>query len=167
MRAFGKADVAFLPGLGFGVTIQPGPITREMIAGLFPHQTTVVHEQMTGTQILEVLEQSATNLRPPDDMDRVGGMVQTAGMRWTIDLTRPVGHRTRDVTIGNTPLDPARSYAVMTNGGMLQGTHRYTSFARGTAIERDEVPFSRMLEDALHVMGIIHAPQLGDVALIR
>lgn len=167
LRTFGKADVAFLPGLGFGVTIQPGPITREMIVGLFPHQTTVVHEQMTGAQILEVLEQSATNLKPADDMDRVGGMVQTAGMRWTMDLTRPVGQRIREVTIGNAALDPARVYTVMTNGGMLQGTHRYTSFARGAAIERDEVPFSRMLEDALHATGIIRAPQTGDVTLIK
>ena len=167
LRAFGKADVAFLPGLGFGVTIQPGPITREMIVALFPHPTTVVHEQMTGAQILEVLEQSATNLRPADDMDRVGGMVQTAGMRWTIDLTRPVGQRIRDVTIGNAALDPTGVYSVMTNGGMLQGTHRYTSFARGTAIERDEVPFSRMLEDALHAMAVVRAPQAGDITLIK
>ena len=167
LRTYGKADVAFLPGLGFGVTIQPGPVTREMIVGIFPHPTPVVHETLTGAQILEVLEQSATNLRPLDDMDRVGGMVQTAGVRWTIDFTQPAGRRIRGVSIGGAELDPTRMYRVMTNGGMLQGTHRYTAFARGTDIERDEVPFSRVLENALRVMGAIRAPQLGDVTVIR
>ncbi|HWE43700.1 MAG TPA: bifunctional UDP-sugar hydrolase/5'-nucleotidase [Gemmatimonadaceae bacterium] len=167
LRSFGKSDVAFLPGLGFGVTIQPGPVTREMVVALFPHPTTVVHEKLTGAQILQVLEQSATNLKPRDDMDRVGGMVQTAGMRWTIDLTRPEGERIRDVSIGGTPLDPAKTYTVMTNGGMLQGTHRYVTFANGTEIERDEVPFAKMLEDALRAMGTIRAPALGDVTLIK
>ncbi len=37
LRDYGRADAAFLPGSGFGVTIQPGPITREMVVGLFPH----------------------------------------------------------------------------------------------------------------------------------
>ncbi|MHB1263887.1 MAG: bifunctional metallophosphatase/5'-nucleotidase [Gemmatimonadaceae bacterium] len=167
LRAFGQADVAFLPGLGFGVTIPRGPVTREMIARLFPHPTSVIREQLTGTQILEVLEQSATNLKPRDDMDRVGGMIQTAGIRWTMDLTRPEGERIRDVTLGGAPLDPGRRYTVMTTGGMLQGTHRYTSFARGSRIERFALPFATMLEDALRRMQTIQAPVLGDVTVIR
>jgi 5'-nucleotidase/UDP-sugar diphosphatase len=167
LRAYGHADVAFLPGLGFGVTLQAGPITREMILGLFPHPTTVVHETLTGAQMLAVLEQSATNLRPADDLDRVGGLVQTAGMRWTVDLTRLIGHRIREVTVGGVPLDLARSYRVMTNGGLLQGTHRYVWFAQGRDIERDELPFAVMLEQGLRAMGRVRAPVPGDITLIR
>ena len=122
LRREGNADVAFLPGLGFGVTIQPGPITREMVFGLFPHPTSVIHEQLTGGQILAVLEQSATNLRPLNDLDRVGGLIQTSGARWTVDLTKPVGHRVSDVRIGDRVLDENRLYRVTTNGGrLLQG----------------------------------------------
>src|SRR4029077_11643600 len=129
--------VAFLPGLGFGVTIQPGPITREMLVGLFPHPTSVIHERLSGRQILAVLEQSATNLRPVDDLDRVGGLIQTSGLRWTIDLTKPVGGRVRDVYVGKRPIDESVDYSVMTNGGLLQGTHRQTTFAEGRDIVRD------------------------------
>jgi len=167
IRDYGKADAAFLPGLGFGVTIQPGPITREQMIGLFPHPTSVVQERLTGAQILSVLEQSATNLRPTNDLDRVGGLVQTAGMRWTIDLTRPIGARIRDVSIGGQPIDVARSYAVVTNGGLLQGTHRYAAFAQGTDIVRDPKPFAAVLEAALRARGTIRAPRLGAVTLIK
>lgn len=167
LREYGRADVAFLPGLGFGVTIQPGPITREMLLGLFPHPTSVVHEQLTGAQILAVLEQSATNLRPADDLDRVGGLIQTAGMRWTVDLTKPIKHRIRDVLVGSQALEIGRSYAVMTNGGLLQGTHRQTVFAQGSNIVRDTKSFAAVLESALRARGTLRAPRLGAVTLVR
>ena len=167
LRRYGTADVAFLPGLGFGVTWQPGPVTREMIVGMFPHATAVIHESLTGAQILRILEQSATNLRPDSDLDRVGGLIQTAGMRWTVNLTRAVGHRVSNVFIGQRPLDDVARYSVMTNGGLLQGTHRQTTFADGQDIVRDPRPFSLVLEEALRALGTIHAPVLGAVTLIK
>jgi 2',3'-cyclic-nucleotide 2'-phosphodiesterase (5'-nucleotidase family) len=167
LRRAGGADVAFLPGLGFGVTIQPGPITREMLIGLFPHPTSVIHEKLTGRQILAVLEQSATNLRPADDIDRVGGMIQTAGLKWTIDLTRPIGRRISDVYVGSRAIDEAASYTVMTNGGLLQGTHRQATFAAGSDIVRDARSFAAVLEEGVTEMGPIHAPKLGAVTLVK
>ena len=167
LRRHGQADAAFLPGLGFGVTMQPGPVTREMVFGMFPHPTTVVREQLTGAQVLEVLEQSATNMRPVDELNRVGGLVQTSGMRWTVDLTGPIGQRIRDVAIGGAPLDAARTYVVMTNGGLLQGTHRYATFARGTAIVRDARPFAVIFEEGLRAMHTVRAPASGFVSLVK
>ncbi len=167
LRDYGRADAAFLPGSGFGVTIQPGPITREMLVGLFPHPTSVVRERLTGAEILTVLEQSATNLRPADDLDRVGGMVQTAGMRWTIDLTKPLGHRIRGVWIGGRRLDANGSYSVVTTGGLLQGTHRYTAFAKGSHIVYDGKSFAAVLEDGLRAKGTVHAPPLGTITLVK
>ena len=167
LRRAGNGDVAFLPGLGFGVTIQPGPITREMFAGLFPHPTSVIHEKLTGRQILAILEQSATNLRPADDMDRVGGLIQTSGLRWTVDFTRPIGHRISDVYVGVRILDEGGEYSVMTNGGLLQGTHRQATFAAGSAIVRDPRSFAAVLEDGIRQLGTIRAPVPGAVTLRR
>jgi 2',3'-cyclic-nucleotide 2'-phosphodiesterase (5'-nucleotidase family) len=167
LRRAGKSDVAFLPGLGFGVTIQPGPITREMLVGLFPHPTSVIHERLSGRQILAVLEQSATNLRPLSDLDRVGGLIQTSGLRWKVDLTKPVGHRVSDVRIGDRVLDPDTRYRVTTNGGLLQGTHRQATFAEGTEIVRDARSFASVLEEGVRTLGTIHAPALGAVTLVK
>jgi 5'-nucleotidase/UDP-sugar diphosphatase len=169
LRHAANADVAFLPGLGFGVTIQPGPITREMILGLFPHPTSVVHERLTGRQIVGVLEQSATNLRPVSEFDRVGGLIQTSGLRWTIDLGKPVGHRISEVFVGDRPisLDERARYSVVTNGGLLQGTHRQNIFATGTDIVIDERSFAVILEEAVRAMKTIRAPALGAVTLVK
>jgi 5'-nucleotidase/UDP-sugar diphosphatase len=167
LRRAGNADVAFLPGLGFGVTIQPGPITREMLLGLFPHPTSVIHERLSGRQILAILEQSATNLRPADDMDRVGGLIQTSGLRWTVDFTKPMGHRVSEVYVGARMLDEGAEYTVMTNGGLLQGTHRQATFAAGTAIVRDTRSFAAVLEDGVRKLKTIHAPTPGNVTLLK
>ncbi len=167
LRRAGNADVAFLPGLGFGVTIQPGPITREMLIGLFPHPTSVIHERLSGRQILDVLEQSATNLRPSNDLDRVGGLIQTSGLRWTIDLTKPVGHRISNVYVGDRALDASAFYTVVTNGGLLQGTHRQATFAEGSDIVRDPRSFAAVLEASMRMLGTIPAPAMGAVTLVK
>ncbi len=167
IRRSASAEVGFLPGLGFGVTIQPGSITREMLIGMFPHPTTVVHERLTGHQILAILEQSATNLRPVRDMDRVGGLIQTSGMRWTVDLTKALGHRVSDVYVGERPIGAETRYTVATNGGLLQGIHRQGTFAEGSDIVRDPRPFATVVEDGIKMLGTIHAPTLGAVRLVK
>lgn len=167
LRRAGNSDVAFLPGLGFGVTIQPGPITREMLVGLFPHPTSVIHERLSGRQIFAVLEQSATNLRPLNDLERVGGLIQTSGLRWKVDLTKPVGHRVSDVRVGERVLDADTQYRVTTNGGLLQGTHRQATFGEGTEIVRDARSFASVLEEGVRTLGTIHAPALGAVTLVK
>ena len=166
LREYANAEVSMLPGLGFGTTIRPGPVTREMLYAIFPHPSKIVHVTLSGAQILETLEQSATNLRPADDMDRVGGLLQTSGIRWTLDLTKPAGARVSAVSIGGTPLDRARTYRVVTNGGILQGTHRYTTIAKGANVERDERNVTEVLVDAFRRRGTVRAPTLGDITLI-
>ena len=167
LRRYGNADVAFLPGLGFGVTIQPGPITREMLVSLFPHPTAVIHERLTGRQITAVLEQSVTNLNPANHLDRVGGLIQTAGLHWVVDPAQPPGHRISDVRAGTRPLDAAAQYSVMTTCGLLQGTHRQTTFAEGRDIVRDERGFGVVLEAAIRAMGTLRAPEMGAITFIK
>ena len=167
LRQSANAEVAFLPGLGFGVTLQPGPITREMLFGLFPHPSAVVHMQLTGAQIQAILEQSATNLRPARAMDRVGGLIQSAGLRYTIDLTKPVGARVGRMSIGSTAMDPARYYRVVTTSGLLQGTHRQSMFAHGVGIRRDSQQVTAVLEAGLRAQQRVHAPVMGDVTLVQ
>lgn len=167
LRRYGNADVAFSPGLGFGITMQPGPVTREMLVGFFPHPTAIIHERLTGIQVMAVLEPSATNLKPAMDIDRVGGVIQTAGLRWTIDLTKPVCHRISGVYVGDRAIRDSTSYTVMTNGGLLQGTHRQATFAHGADIVRDERTFGAVLDERVRAMGTLRAPTTRFVTLIK
>lgn len=69
--------------------------------------------------------------------------------------------------IGHHALDAARRYRVVTNGGMLQGTHRYTTFAQGADVVREPTPMLAVLERAMREAGVVRAPPSGDVTVRR
>ena len=58
MRDETGADVALLPGVGYGVAIPAGPITAAQLRQLIPHDGTVFTMPLAGAQIREILEQS-------------------------------------------------------------------------------------------------------------
>jgi 5'-nucleotidase / UDP-sugar diphosphatase len=167
MMDYTGAELAFLPGIGYGVTLLPGPLTREMLYTLLPHPAKVVTVDLTGEQILEVLEQSAANQLPDDPSDIVGGIIQTAGLQFVIDLNRPVGERVFNVQIGDQPLDGDRIYRVVTNSGFKWGIHRYTTIQEGQNLTEMDVKVVDLVENVLSERGKVSAPQMGAVQLIR
>ncbi len=100
-------------------------------------------------------------------MDGVGGLVQTSGMQWTVDLTRPIGQRIRNVRVGDAPLDPSREYRIVTNESMLKGLHRYHSLAAGRDPQVLEQSVTEVVEASLRRRGLVRAPRLGNVTLVR
>lgn len=167
LRQHAGAEIAFLPGVGYGVSLEPGVVTREALTALLPHPTKVATVLLTGRQVHEVLEQSASNQKPADPMDAVGGLVQTSGLKWTVDLTRPAGQRIRDVRVGDAPLEPARAYRVVTHEGMLKGLHRYRTFAAGREPQVQPNSVTEVVEAAFRRRGTLRAPPLGSVTLIK
>ncbi len=167
LRAHTAAQVALLPGVGYGVSLAPGPITREALATLLPHPVQAATVELSGAQLLEVLEQSATNQRPTDPLERVGGLLQTSGLRWTVDLTRPIGQRVSDVAVGDRPLEMQRPYRVVTHEGMVGGLHRYHAIGRGRDIRILDEEVAAIVEAALRRAGTVGPPSVAAVTLVR
>ena len=166
MRETSGAEIAFLPGVGYGVTIEPGPITREQLYALLPHPSKMVTMTLTGQQVMEILEQSASNQKASDPMKGIGGLVQTSGLAFTVDLNRPEGRRVLNVLVGDRPLSPERSYKIVTNAGMREGIHNYASFARGRDVVEDPKSVTEIVEDGLRRQRTVGLPPLGRVRLI-
>ena len=165
MREHTGADIAFMPGVGYGVSIEPGPVTRERLYTLVPHPTKLVTLEMTGAQVKRLLEQSATNLNPGNDLDRVGGLVQSSGIGWTIDLNAPLGKRVSGVAVAGTAIDPGHWYKVATNAGMTGGLHRYV-FDDGRKVKTHNVTVTQLVEDGLVRRGTIVSPAMGNIRLV-
>ena len=165
LRAETGAAVALLPGVGYGVTLGPGPVTREALYTLLPHPATLVTVELTGAQILQVLEQSAANLAPASPERTVGGLVQSSGLGYTMDLGRPLGTRVSDVLVEGEPLDPARWYRVATHSGVLAGTHRYEAVGQGRCVERSDRRVTDLVEAHLIQAGTVRAPATGGVTV--
>ena len=107
------AQIAFSPGFRWGITIVPGQeITLEDVythtALTYPN--TWVRE-MTGAEILQVMEDVADNLFHPDPYYRQGGdMVRLGGLTYTIDPSKRVGRRIRDIRVAGRAMEPTRRY---------------------------------------------------------
>jgi len=166
LREVTQAEVAFMPGVGYGVSLEAGPITREALYTLLPHPSKLVTLELSGGQLLALLEQTATNLNPGTDLARVGGLLQSSGLAWTADLNLPAGHRVSGVRVNNQPLAEVRSYRVVTHTGMLTGIHHYTTFAQGRNIQKLKQSVTDVVEAGLKRRGTVAPPKLEAVGIV-
>lgn len=111
------AEIVLSPGFRWGGTVIPGDaITWEQITNAtaitYPN---CYRNQMTGTQIKEVLEDVADNIFHPDPYFQGGGdMVRMGGMGYAIDISKPMGSRISGMTHlkSGKPIEAAKTYTV-------------------------------------------------------
>ena len=110
------AEIALSPGVRWGASLIPGPITREDI-----HSVTsmtygqVYRNEMSGETLKTVMEDVADNIFNADPYYQQGGdMVRVGGLGYTIDPNAEMGNRISGMTLlrDNSPIDPARNYVV-------------------------------------------------------
>ena len=107
------AEIAFSPGFRWGATVIPGQaITFDdvMTHTALTYPNTWARE-MTGAEVVTVMEDVADNLFHRDPYYRQGGdMVRLGGLSYAIDPTAPRGRRIRDVRVGVRALEAGRRY---------------------------------------------------------
>lgn len=160
-----ETDAAFLPGVGYGISLQEF-ITSEDIYKLLPHPAKIVTLEMTGEQIRKTLEQTATNLKPENKMDIVGGLIQSSGINYHADLSKPIGERVTEVKINNRPIVDSEVYKVATHSGMLNGIHSYVEFAKGTNIKKTDIVLTEFILETFRQMAKLDFPEnMGEVTV--
>ncbi|WP_225986426.1 bifunctional UDP-sugar hydrolase/5'-nucleotidase [Rufibacter sp. LB8] len=163
-----KGDVAIMPGVGYGISFKPGPVTSEEVYKLLPHPSKIVTLTMTGKQLKSTLEQAAKNLKPENKLEAVGGLIQTAGIRYQIDLTKPIGERVSNVQIKSQPVKDAQNYKVVTHNGLLTGLHNFNEIGKGQNIIKTGKPLTDFIIQKLKEMKTVAMPDnMGEVAIKR
>lgn len=159
-----NTDVAFLPGLGYGIAIPPGSITRAQITQLLPHlETKVWTMRMSGSSIQEVLEQAVTNFSAEKATDRVGGVIQVSGLTFKYDKGAPAGQRVWEVTVNGEPLQPDRQYTVATNSLLAQGGHKYAEFKQAQERAESDLKLTDVVIEHLQQSGPVSTPPPGRI----
>ncbi|HTU03723.1 MAG TPA: bifunctional UDP-sugar hydrolase/5'-nucleotidase [Candidatus Sulfotelmatobacter sp.] len=131
LRSETHSEIALLPGVEYGVAIQPGPITASALRSLIPDRFRVVTVTMRGEEVRQVLEQSLENLLADNPVRRVGGIIQVSGLRWIYDPNAAEGQRVLSVEVQGRPLDSSQRYAVVTNSLLAGGGDNYRQFSAG------------------------------------
>jgi 2',3'-cyclic-nucleotide 2'-phosphodiesterase/3'-nucleotidase len=128
------ADVAMTSLPDDKVRISRGPVTVRDIQALYPASNSNPIVAMTGAQLKEALEHSASFYPgwpfQPGDAVKLPPVApdQADGVTYDIDLTRPVGDRIRDLRFGGKPLDPAQTLRVAVSSERRIGQDGYTMY---------------------------------------
>jgi 5'-nucleotidase / UDP-sugar diphosphatase len=152
LREYGKTDIAFVHSGGIRADLPAGDITRENLLDAFPFIDYVLTLQMTGEEILDVLEQSFTLER---------GVLQVSGMTATFDIHRPLRERVVAVTIGGEPLEQETTYTVTTFNFLASGADLYAGFLDAEVLTTHGPEFAELLEAHFASEEPVAAPEGG------
>jgi 5'-nucleotidase len=129
-----RADIAIQNAGGVRIPLPARAISFDDAIQVLPFSNVLVELTMTGEQIRNMLEDALAN-----HLDRggsTGSHPYAAGLRWDLDMSRPRGARVTALEQRNratgvwAPLDPARSYVVVTNDFIASGQDGYTTFGQ-------------------------------------
>jgi sulfur-oxidizing protein SoxB len=121
------AEIALSPGFRWGTSVLPdSDITREDIYNATAITYPAAYRLgMTGARLKEVLEDVADNLFNPDPYYQQGGdMLRVGGVRYTIDINKPIGSRISELSLARTGklIEPAKDYVVAGWASVNEGT---------------------------------------------
>lgn len=124
MRETAAAEIAFNNGGGLRTSIPAGEITMGNLYEVMPFDNTLVTMDLTGAQIMEILNYGINNAQL--------GSLQYSGLKVVYDGSRPQGQRVVDVTLlDGRKLELSATYKVVTNDFMAVGGDNYTTFKQG------------------------------------
>jgi len=122
-----EVDVFLQNGGGIRAPIAAGPVTKKTIYTVLPFDNTIMTAEITGAQIMAMLEKKVLPVAVLNYGDKYSGpdgsFLQVSGMTYTLDLAAKT---VSDVMVGGQPLDPAKTYLIGTQNFMMAGGDGYT-----------------------------------------
>jgi 5'-nucleotidase/UDP-sugar diphosphatase len=117
------ADMALHNNGGIRASLPRGSIDYGQVYAVLPFDDQLMALDLTGEQALRILERSVA---------ASSGKLQVAGVAFRFSMSRPVGQRVQEVTVGGKPLDLKRVYRVVTIDYLAAGGDGYKTFLEGT-----------------------------------
>ncbi|NVD41571.1 5'-nucleotidase C-terminal domain-containing protein [Ensifer sp. HO-A22] len=119
--------IAITNGGGLRASIDAGDVSMGEAITVLPFQNTVATFQLKGADIKAALENGLSKLE-----EAGGRFPQVAGLKYSFDRSEPVGSRVVSVEVKDGeaygPLDPAKTYSLVTNNYMRNGGDGYDVF---------------------------------------
>ncbi len=117
------AQLAFSNGWRFGAPIIPGTVTLNDLYNMIPMNPPISTVELTGEEIIAMLEENLERTFAHDPYDQMGGYVKRGlGFNAYIKIENPLGQRVQQVFVGAERLQPGRHYpaAFVTEQGVAQ-----------------------------------------------
>lgn len=120
--------IAIVNGGGLRASIDQGDVSMGEVLTVLPFQNTIATFQIKGSDIKSALENGVSQWE-----DGAGRFAQVGGLKYSFDRSKPVGSRVGEVLVKEgdkfVPLDPAKTYGVVTNNYVRGGGDGFKMFA--------------------------------------
>ena len=121
-------SIAIQNGGGLRASIDKGVITMGEVLTVLPFQNSLATFQLKGSDVIAALENGLGQIE-----EGAGRFPQVSGIKYTYDGSRPASSRVVSVEVKEgeafVPLDPAKTYGVVSNNYMRAGGDGYSVFA--------------------------------------
>lgn len=105
------AELAFSNGWRYGAPVIPGPVTINDLYNIIPMDPPIGTVQLTGEELLNMLEENLERTFAADPFDQMGGYIKRGlGLTVYFKIENPVGQRIQQVFVGNEPVERSRKY---------------------------------------------------------
>lgn len=150
-------SMAIANGGGLRASIDSGEITMGEVITVLPFSNTLATVDISGADVIEALENGVSDVE-----NGAGRFPQVAGLKFSFDLSQPVGERISDVMVKEgedfVPIDEDATYTVVTNDFMRTGGDGYGTFAEGDNPYDFGPPLERVLADYIASLGGEYTP---------
>ena len=131
--------IAITKGGGLRSSIDAGPVSMGEVLSVLPFQNTVATFQLKGSDLLAALENGLGQIE-----EGAGRFPQVSGMKYSFDRSKPAGSRVVSVEVKEgdafVPLDPEKTYGIVSNNYMRSGGDGYEVFAKSAVNPYDFGP---------------------------
>jgi 5'-nucleotidase len=121
------AEIAIANGGGLRASIDAGDVSMGEVLTVLPFQNTIATFKLKGEDVKAALENGVSQIA-----DGAGRFPQVAGLKFSFDASKPVGQRITSVEVSENgafvPLDPVKTYGVVSNNFMRAGGDGYVVF---------------------------------------
>ncbi len=153
MRNYTSSDIAFINAGSLRSSLDRGPVTIEGIFKVMPYPNEIIVAKLTGGEVLEALTRSVMGNREDED----GGFLHVSGIKFKVK-----GKIVENITVGNAPIDPAKTYTVTVTDFMYSGGDGYKVFP-GKPSTKTGLPLRELLVDTIRKQGKIEAKVEGRI----
>ncbi|MFE3836080.1 bifunctional metallophosphatase/5'-nucleotidase [Pseudogemmobacter sonorensis] len=112
---------------GLRASIDAGEVTMGEVLTVLPFQNTLSTFEITGAELVEALENGASQYE-----EKAGRFLQVAGVKYAVDPAAPAGERISEVLVAEggafVPVDPEKAYLVVSNNYVRQGGDGFGMF---------------------------------------
>lgn len=106
-------EISFSNGWRYGAPIGSGTITEEDLYNIVPMNPPVSTVDLTGQEIIVMLEENLERTFSTEPMKLMGGYVKRCGgLRINLRIENPVGHRIQEIYFGEKHLNPKEIFKV-------------------------------------------------------